>query len=81
MTNKMIFAGFGVQGVLLMGQLITYAGMYMDKAVTWCPSYWPEMRGGTCNCSVVVDDKAVDSPVVVEADTVIVMKKPSLAIF
>lgn len=81
MTNDMIFAGFGGQGVLLMGQLVTYAGMYEDKSVAWCPSYGPEMRGGTCNCSVVVDDEMVGSPIVTEADTLIVMNQPSLAKF
>ena len=49
-----IFAGFGGQGVLLIGQLLAYAGMYEGKNVSWLPSYGPEMRGGTANCSVVV---------------------------
>ncbi len=81
MTNEMIFAGFGGQGVLLMGQLVTYAGMYEEKSVSWCPAYGPEMRGGTCNCSVVVDDEMVGSPIVSEADTLIVMNQPSLEAF
>ena len=54
MLEQNIFAGFGGQGVLLMGQLLAYAGMLEDKEVSWLPSYGPEMRGGTANCSVVV---------------------------
>ena len=57
-----IFAGFGGQGVLLIGQLLAYAGMYEGKNVSWLPSYGPEMRGGTANCSVVVSDEPVASP-------------------
>lgn len=78
MTNEIIMAGFGGQGVLLMGQLMAYAGMIEDKNVSWLPSYGPEMRGGTANCCVIVSDEAVGSPVVTEADAVIVMNKPSL---
>ena len=59
-----IFAGFGGQGVLLIGQLLAYAGMYEGKNVSWLPSYGPEMRGGTANCSVVVSDEPVASPVI-----------------
>ena len=61
MDLQMIFAGFGGQGVLLMGQLIAYAGMVMGKQVSWMPSYGPEMRGGSANCSVVVSDEPVGS--------------------
>jgi len=78
MTSEMIMAGFGGQGVLLMGQLAAYAGMIEDKNVSWLPSYGPEMRGGTANCCVIVSDDPVGSPVVTEADAVIVMNKPSL---
>ncbi len=78
MTNEVIMAGFGGQGVLLMGQLLAYAGMVEGKNVSWLPSYGPEMRGGTANCSVIVSDEPVGSPVVTEADAVIVMNKPSL---
>ena len=59
LTN--IFAGFGGQGVLLIGQLIAYAGMYEGRNVSWLPSYGPEMRGGTANCSVVVSDDPIAS--------------------
>jgi 2-oxoglutarate ferredoxin oxidoreductase subunit gamma len=78
MTSEIICAGFGGQGVLLMGQIIAYAGMVEDKNVSWMPSYGPEMRGGTANCCVIVSDDPVGSPVVTEADAVIVMNKPSL---
>jgi len=78
MISEMIMAGFGGQGVLLMGQLAAYAGMIEDKNVSWLPSYGPEMRGGTANCCVIVSDEPVGSPVVTEADAVIVMNKPSL---
>jgi 2-oxoglutarate ferredoxin oxidoreductase subunit gamma len=78
MTNELIIAGFGGQGVLLMGQLLTYAGMVEDKNVSWLPSYGPEMRGGTTNCNVIVSDEPVGSPVVTEADCVIVFNRPSL---
>ena len=73
-----IFAGFGGQGVLLIGQLLAYAGMYEGKNVSWLPSYGPEMRGGTANCSVVVSDEPVASPVINKCDCVIAMNRPSL---
>jgi 2-oxoglutarate ferredoxin oxidoreductase subunit gamma len=76
--EKIIIAGFGGQGVLSLGQLIAYAAMYEGKEVTWLPSYGPEMRGGTANCSVVVDDKPVASPVIAVPDCLIAMNKPSL---
>ena len=78
MISEIIIAGFGGQGVLLMGQLIAYAGMIEDRSVSWLPSYGPEMRGGTANCSIIVSSDPVGSPVVTEADAVIVMNKPSL---
>jgi len=78
MTHEMICAGFGGQGVLLMGQLVAYAGMNEDKNVSWLPSYGPEMRGGTANCSVVVSDEEIGAPVVTQADGVVVMNLPSL---
>ncbi|NLJ81275.1 MAG: 2-oxoacid:ferredoxin oxidoreductase subunit gamma [Firmicutes bacterium] len=74
---EIIVAGFGGQGVLVLGQLITYAGMLEDKAVSWFPSYGPEQRGGTCHCSVVVSETEVGSPVVSRPDTAIVMNLPS----
>lgn len=71
-----IIAGFGGQGVLVLGQMITYAGMIEDKAVSWFPSYGPEQRGGTCNCSVVISDEEIGSPIVSRPDTAIVMNAP-----
>ncbi|MEG1612882.1 MAG: 2-oxoacid:acceptor oxidoreductase family protein [Clostridia bacterium] len=76
--NKIVIAGFGGQGVLSLGQFIAYAALYENKAVTWLPSYGPEMRGGTANCSVVVDDKEVASPIIAVPDCLIAMNKPSL---
>lgn len=81
MTLQMIFAGFGGQGVLLMGQLIAYAGMVTGKEVSWMPAYGPEMRGGAANCSVVVSDEPVGSPKVEDADVVVAMNRPSMALF
>ncbi|WP_416197445.1 MAG: 2-oxoglutarate ferredoxin oxidoreductase subunit gamma [Sporanaerobacter sp.] len=78
MESRIVFAGFGGQGVMAMGQLITYAGMIEGKNVSWLPSYGPEMRGGTANCGVVVSDEPVGSPVVVDATSAVVMNKPSL---
>lgn len=81
MTEQIIFAGFGGQGVLLAGQIVAYAGMEEGKNVSWLPSYGPEMRGGTANCNVVVSDEEVASPVVVEADCAVVMNRPSMEMF
>ena len=75
LTN--IFAGFGGQGVLLIGTLVAYAGMDEGRNVSWLPSYGPEMRGGTANCSVVVSDDPIASPVLSMADCVIAMNTPS----
>ncbi len=80
--EKIIVAGFGGQGVLSLGQLLVYAAMYENQYATWLPSYGPEMRGGTANCSVVIDaDKPVASPIIAIADTLIAMNKPSLEKF
>ncbi len=81
MNEKIIMAGFGGQGIMLIGQLITYAGMYEDKEVSWLPSYGPEMRGGTANCSVVVSDKPISSPIITKATSAIIMNNPSLEKF
>lgn len=74
---EIIIAGFGGQGVLVLGQMITYSGMIEDKAVSWFPSYGPEQRGGTCNCSVVVSEEEIGSPLVTVPTTAIVMNAPS----
>lgn len=78
---RFVFAGFGGQGVMLMGQILAYAGMIEGKSVTWMPSYGPEMRGGTANCTVVVEDKEVASPVVDKAEVVVAMNIPSMLKF
>ncbi len=78
MQEEVIFAGFGGQGVLLIGQLVTYAGMIEGANVSWMPSYGPEMRGGTANCTVVVSSREVSSPLVVEPTSLIALNKPSL---
>ncbi len=81
-TARIICAGFGGQGVMSMGQLLTYAGMLEEKEVSWLPSYGPEMRGGTANCSVTVSDKTVGSPIISkDATCAIIMNLPSLAKF
>ena len=81
MKHEIIIAGFGGQGVLLIGRLLAYAGMYEGKEVTWMPSYGAEMRGGTANCSVIISDEKIGAPIVPEATAVIVMNRPSLDTF
>ena len=78
---KIFFAGSGGQGVLLMGQMVTHAAMLDNLQSTFFPSYGPEMRGGTANCTVVVSDKVVSCPVIYEADAVVAMNLPSLIKF
>ncbi len=78
MEEKIIVAGFGGQGVLSLGMFIAYAAIHDGKEVTWLPSYGPEMRGGTSNCSVVVSDTQVASPIIAAPDCLIAMNKPSL---
>ena len=78
MVKKYIFAGFGGQGMLLIGKFMAMACMLDGKHVSWLPSYGPEMRGGTANCSVVVSDEPVGSPIIDRADAVIAMNLPSL---
>jgi len=81
MKKEIIIAGFGGQGVLALGQMLIYGGMSEGKEVSWFPSYGPEMRGGTANCSVVVSDCEVSSPVVTRPDVLIACNKPSLEKF
>lgn len=78
MDERIIIAGFGGQGVMAMGQLLTYSGMIEDKNVAWLPSYGPEMRGGTANCNVLISDEPIGAPVVTEATAAVVMNLPSL---
>lgn len=77
-SQEIIFAGFGGQGILSMGKFLAYAGMDANMNVSWLPSYGPEMRGGTANCSVILTDEQVGSPIVTSPDTLIVMNRPSL---
>jgi len=78
MHHEIIIAGFGGQGVMFAGQLLTHAGMVEERHVSWIPSYGPEMRGGTANCSVVVSDREISSPVVTEPTILVVLNQPSL---
>lgn len=81
MTTEIIFAGFGGQGVILAGKILALAGMREDKYVSHIPSYGAEMRGGTANCSVIVSDEEVASPVIEKPDVVIALNKPSMTKF
>lgn len=78
MQNETIIAGFGGQGVLFTGKVMAYAAMEEDLKVTWFPSYGPEMRGGTANCTVVISDEEIGSPQVRQPRAIIVMNLPSL---
>ena len=78
MTTQVLIAGFGGQGVLFAGKCLAYEGLYENKQVSWLPSYGPEMRGGTANCSVILSDEPVGSPIVNSPDVLIVMNLPSL---
>lgn len=78
MQTEIIIAGFGGQGVLFAGQLLAYAAMDEGREVTWIPSYGPEMRGGTANCTVIIADEEIGSPLVRHPAAVIAMNLPSL---
>jgi 2-oxoglutarate ferredoxin oxidoreductase subunit gamma len=80
-TQEIIIAGFGGQGVLSMGQIIAYAAMEGNKEVSWMPSYGPEMRGGTANCTVIVSDSRISSPIVTKFDSAIILNQPSIEKF
>lgn len=77
-SQEIIFAGFGGQGILSMGKFLSYAGMDENLSVSWCPSYGPEMRGGTANCSVIVTEDEIGSPIVNNPTSIVVMNRPSL---
>ncbi len=77
-TMQILIAGFGGQGVLFAGKLLAYKGLMEDRQVSWLPSYGPEMRGGTANCSVILSDTPVGSPIVNTPDVLIAMNLPSL---
>ena len=78
MTTKILIAGFGGQGILFAGKAIAYTGLKAGKEVSWLPSYGPEMRGGTANCSVTVSDEPIGSPIVDKPNVLIAMNLPSL---
>jgi len=78
MQESVIIAGFGGQGVILAGKILAQAAMDHGLEVTWLPSYGPEMRGGTANCTVVMADETVGSPIVDDPSAVIAMNLPSL---
>lgn len=75
--TRMILAGFGGQGVLFAGKVIAYAGLIENKQLSWLPSYGPEMRGGTANCSVTLSDDPIGSPLVTTPDVLVAMNQPS----
>lgn len=77
-TTKMLFAGFGGQGILFAGKFLAYKGLIEAKQVSWLPSYGPEMRGGTANCSVIISDDPIGSPIVDKPDVLVAMNLPSL---
>ena len=78
MTNQILLAGFGGQGILFSGKFLAYDGLLEEREVSWLPSYGPEMRGGTCNCSVILSDTKIGSPIVANPDILIAMNLPSL---
>ena len=80
-TTQILIAGFGGQGVLFAGKFLAYKGLVQDKNVSWLPSYGPEMRGGTANCSVIISDMPVGSPIITDPDILVAMNLPSLQKF
>ncbi len=78
MTEEIIIAGFGGQGVLSMGRILAYAGLIQNMEVSWMPSYGPEQRGGTANVTVILSKERISSPVLNCYDTAIVLNQPSL---
>ncbi|MCR4772500.1 MAG: 2-oxoacid:acceptor oxidoreductase family protein [Oscillospiraceae bacterium] len=73
----LLLAGFGGQGLLFAGKVTAYAGLLEGREISWLPSYGPEMRGGTCNCSVTVSDEPIGSPLILNPNALIVMNLPS----
>ena len=78
MTEEIIIAGFGGQGVLSMGKILAYSGLMQGQEIAWMPSYGPEMRGGTSNVTVIISDERVSSPILTQYDTVIVLNQQSM---
>jgi len=81
MKEDIICAGFGGQGIMMLGKLLAYSGMRKKYHVTWMPSYGAEVRGGTAHCMVIISDEEIGSPAVSLCDTAIIMNKPSLSRF
>ena len=80
-TTQILIAGFGGQGVLFAGKFLAYKGLVQDKQVSWLPSYGPEMRGGTANCSIIISDTPVGSPIITNPAALVAMNLPSLQKF
>ena len=78
MTHEILLAGFGGQGILFSGKFLAYDGLLEDREVSWLPSYGPEMRGGTCNCSIILSDTKIGSPIVANPNVLVAMNLPSL---
>ena len=78
MTEEIIIAGFGGQGVLSMGKILAYSGVMQNQEVSWMPSYGPEMRGGTANVTVIVSDERISSPILNKYDTAIILNQQSM---
>lgn len=78
MTEEIIIAGFGGQGVLSMGKILAYSGVMQNKEVSWMPSYGPEMRGGTANVTVIISDERISSPILNAYDTAIILNQQSM---
>ena len=76
--TSILIAGFGGQGILFAGKALAYAGLLEDRNVSWLPSYGPEMRGGTANCSIILSDTTIGSPIVNKPDIRVAMNLPSL---
>lgn len=78
MTEEIIIAGFGGQGVLSMGKILAYSGIMQDQEVSWMPSYGPEMRGGTANVTVILSDDRISSPILTKYDTAVILNQQSM---
>ena len=81
MRSEVMFAGFGGQGILFAGKVVALVGLEEGREVVWLPSYGPEMRGGTANCTVVISDQPIASPIISYPTNVVVMNRPSLEKF
>ena len=74
-TTEILLAGFGGQGILFAGKILAYCGLMDNKELSWLPSYGPEMRGGTCNCSVCISDTPIGSPLVLTPDILVALSR------